>query len=170
MAAGSITELTDASVLTALFCRKYAIWVYNNTFKGYWWKRSVISIVTTHCPLVHTHCFANEYPLKEKETKANTERYYKAGRTLHTHTKKRKFVLLIDTSRAHWFSYHRLLDDDMKIAWALWHFYRGNPLSPHKLHFSISSKGSFTCIFPQTGQHIPQPLTDQSWTTGWNGK
>ena len=28
---------------------------------------------------------------------------------------------------------------------------RGNPLLPHRLLFSISSKGSFNCIIPQTG-------------------
>ena len=28
---------------------------------------------------------------------------------------------------------------------------RGNPLPPHGLLFPISSKGSFTCIIPQTG-------------------
>ena len=28
---------------------------------------------------------------------------------------------------------------------------RGNPLPPHRLLFPISSKGSFTCIIPQTG-------------------
>ena len=28
---------------------------------------------------------------------------------------------------------------------------RGNPLSPHGLLFSISSKGSFICTNPQTG-------------------
>ena len=28
---------------------------------------------------------------------------------------------------------------------------RGNPLLPHRLLFSISSKGSFICIIPQTG-------------------
>ena len=33
---------------------------------------------------------------------------------------------------------------------------RGNPLPPHGLLFPISSKGSFMCIIPQTGQHIPQ--------------
>ena len=27
---------------------------------------------------------------------------------------------------------------------------RGNPLPPHRLLFSISSKGSFICIIPQT--------------------
>ena len=37
---------------------------------------------------------------------------------------------------------------------------RGNPL--------ISSKGSYICIVPQTGLHIPQPLLHQSWSTGWN--
>ena len=28
---------------------------------------------------------------------------------------------------------------------------KGNPLSPHRLRFLISSKGSFICIIPQTG-------------------
>ena len=28
---------------------------------------------------------------------------------------------------------------------------RGNPLPPHRLLFSISSKGSFICTIPQTG-------------------
>ena len=28
---------------------------------------------------------------------------------------------------------------------------KGNPLSPHRLLFPISSKGSFICIIPQTG-------------------
>ena len=28
---------------------------------------------------------------------------------------------------------------------------RGNPLLPHRLLFSISRKGSFICIIPQTG-------------------
>ena len=27
---------------------------------------------------------------------------------------------------------------------------RGNPLPPHELHFSISSKSSFICIIPHT--------------------
>ena len=35
---------------------------------------------------------------------------------------------------------------------------RGNLLPPHGLLFPISSKGSFICIIPQTGWHIPQPL------------
>ena len=29
----------------------------------------------------------------------------------------------------------------------------GDPLPPHGLLFSISSKGSFICIIPQTGYH-----------------
>ena len=45
---------------------------------------------------------------------------------------------------------------------------RGNLLLPHGLLFPISSKGSFICIIPQTGYHIPQPLLHQSWSTGWN--
>ena len=47
---------------------------------------------------------------------------------------------------------------------------RGNPLPPHGLLFPISSKGSFICIIPQTGKHIPWPLLHQSWSTGWNEK
>ena len=47
---------------------------------------------------------------------------------------------------------------------------RRNLLLPHRLLFSISSKGSFICIIPQTGYHIPQPLWNQSWCTGWNEK
>ena len=45
---------------------------------------------------------------------------------------------------------------------------RGNLLLPHGLLFPISSKSSFICTIPQTGQHIPQPLLHQSWNTGWN--
>ena len=43
---------------------------------------------------------------------------------------------------------------------------RGNLLPPHRLLFPISSKGSFICIIPQTGWHIPEPLLHQSWSTG----
>ena len=39
---------------------------------------------------------------------------------------------------------------------------RGNPLPPLRLHFLISSKGSFLCIIPQTGQQIQRPLLHQS--------
>ena len=35
---------------------------------------------------------------------------------------------------------------------------RRNPLPPHWLLFPIGMKGSFICIIPQTGYHIPQPL------------
>ena len=47
---------------------------------------------------------------------------------------------------------------------------RENPLPPHELLFSISSKVSFKCIIPQTGLHIPRPLLHQSWSTGWKKK
>ena len=47
---------------------------------------------------------------------------------------------------------------------------RGNPLSVHGLLFPINSKGSFICIIPHTGLHIPRPLLHQSWSTGWNEK
>ena len=47
---------------------------------------------------------------------------------------------------------------------------KGNPLPPHRLLLSINSKGSFICIIPQKGYHIPRPLLHQSWITGWNEK
>ena len=47
---------------------------------------------------------------------------------------------------------------------------RGNPLPPHGLLFPISSKGSFICTIPETGYHMPRPLLQQSWSTGWNEK
>ena len=47
---------------------------------------------------------------------------------------------------------------------------KGNPLPPHRLLFPINSKGSFICTIKQTGQHIPQPLLHQSWSTGWNDR
>ena len=33
---------------------------------------------------------------------------------------------------------------------------KGNPLAPHRLLFTINSKGSFICTIPQTGWHIPR--------------
>ena len=47
---------------------------------------------------------------------------------------------------------------------------RGNLLQPHGLLLPISSKGSFICIIPQTGLHIPRPLLHQPWSTWWNEK
>ena len=43
---------------------------------------------------------------------------------------------------------------------------KGNPLPPHRICFTINSKGSFICTIPQTGYHIPRPLLHQSWITG----
>ena len=46
-----------------------------------------------------------------------------------------------------------------------------NPLPPpHGLLFSISSNRSFICITQQTGEYIPQLLSHQLWSTGWNMK
>ena len=45
---------------------------------------------------------------------------------------------------------------------------KGNPLPPHRLLFPISTKGSFICIIPQTGLHIPQPVT--SVVEHWLGR
>ena len=48
---------------------------------------------------------------------------------------------------------------------------RGNPVPPLiVLPFPISSKGSFICIIPQTGEYIQHPLLQKSWSTGWNEK
>ena len=57
------------------------------------------------------------------------------------------------------FNYHWLLD--VKHMVTVTYFFRGKPLSPHMILFPISSKGSCICTFPETGQHIPQPLMDQ---------
>ena len=47
----------------------------------------------------------------------------------------------------------------------------GNHLPPLLgLLFPISSNNYFICTIPQTGQHIPQPMLHQSWSTGWNEK
>ena len=43
-------------------------------------------------------------------------------------------------------------------------------LQPHGLLFTNSSKGSFICTIPQTGQHITRPLLHQSWSTDRNNK
>ena len=60
---------------------------------------------------------------------------------------KVKFVLFNDATGTHRFlSYHRLLDVIHMVT--LTHFLEGNPLPPHRLLFSISSKGSFICTFP----------------------
>ena len=75
-----------------------------------------------------------------------------------THIYKGKFVLFNDASRAHWLSYHRLLDIRHMVI--VTYFFRGNLLSLHRLLFQISSKGPFICTFPQTGEHIPQSLVD----------
>ena len=74
-----------------------------------------------------------------------------------------KFVWFNDASRPHWFSYHWLLD--IKHMVIMTYFFRGNPLLAHRLLFPKTSKGSFRCTLSQTGEHIPQPLVDQLWTT-----
>ena len=56
------------------------------------------------------------------------------------------------------------------IWWRTIQIARGNLLPPDRLLFPISSKGSFICIIPQAGWHIPQPLLHQLWNTGWNEK
>ena len=63
-------------------------------------------------------------------------------------------------------SYQWLLDVNHMII--VTYSFRGSLLSPYRPLFSISSKGSFICTFPQTKQHIH--LMDQLWTIGWNGK
>ena len=66
-------------------------------------------------------------------------------------SKKGKFALFNDASRGHWFSYHRLLGVKQMVI--VTYFFKGNPLSPHRLLLPISSKRSFIYTFPQTGQY-----------------
>ena len=47
---------------------------------------------------------------------------------------------------------------------------RGNLLPPHGLLLPNSSKGYFICTIRQAGYRLPQPLLNQSWSTGWNEK
>ena len=54
---------------------------------------------------------------------------------------KGKFVLFNDTSWAHWFSYHHLLDVKQMVI--VTYFFRGKLLSPYRLLNPINSKGSF---------------------------
>ena len=42
----------------------------------------------------------------------------------------------------------------------LTHFLEGNPLPPHRLLFSISSKGSFICTFPVHTTAFDKPVVD----------
>ena len=51
---------------------------------------------------------------------------------------KGKFVLFNDSSRAHWFSYHQLLDINHIVI--VPYFFRGNPLSPCRLLLPISTR------------------------------
>ena len=76
---------------------------------------------------------------------------------------KGKFVLFNDASRTHWFSYHQLLE--IKHMVIVTYFFRGNLPSPHRLLFVIRSKGFCICSFPQTGEHIPQPVMDHLFGT-----
>ena len=55
--------------------------------------------------------------------------------------------------------------------WSLWHIYWEETCCHHiGYSFWEAVRDVVICTFPQTGQHIPQPLMDQLWTTGWNGK
>ena len=71
----------------------------------------------------------------------------------------KKFVLFNNASREY-IDFH-IIGYWMSSIWSLTSFFRGNPLSPHRLLFPISSKGSLICNFLQTGYHIPQPLMGQ---------
>ena len=55
-----------------------------------------------------------------------------------------------------------IINNWMSNIRSLWHIsFRGSLLSPHRVLFPISSKGSFICTSPKTWQRIPQPLMDQ---------
>ena len=94
-----------------------------------------------------------------------TTRKHSGWGVVGVYFRKRKFVLFIDASRAHWFSYIWLLD--IKYMVMVTYFPRGNSLSPYRLLFLISSKGSFRCTFTQTGQPILQSLIDQFHWFHW---
>ena len=83
-----------------------------------------------------------------KTTEPRREMFYLMMHSTHFVNKMCwKFVLFNDATGTHWFlSYHRLLDVIHMVT--LTHFLEGNPLAPHRLLFSISSKGSFICTFP----------------------
>ena len=66
--------------------------------------------------------------------------------TLKGYISNVKFVLFNDATGTHLFlSYHQLLDVIHMVK--LTHFLEGNPLPPHRLLFSISSKGIFYMHF-----------------------
>ena len=86
----------------------------------------------------------------------------------HTCIKRGIFVLSNDTSWAQLFSHYWLLNVNQIVI--VTYFCRRNPLSPYILLFPISSNQSLIYTFPQTEQHLLEPLMDQLWTTVWNGK
>ena len=65
--------------------------------------------------------------------------------------RKGKYVLFSATSRAHWFSYHRLLD--IKHVVIVTYFFRGNLLSPHRLHFPKGRVAHTTAFGGQVVDH-----------------
>ena len=89
------------------------VWSYRTT------DISIVSKTHSNLLTVHRFCLLVLYFLEKKES-----------------------VLFNDTSRAHWFSYDRLLDVK-HIYGIVTYFFRGNPLLPHRLLLIISSKGSF---------------------------
>ena len=75
--------------------------------------------------------------------------------------KRRKEMFYLTTHSTHYI-YGYMANDHLDSE-------RGNPQPPlHVLLFSISSKLSFICTIPQTGQLIQLPLLHKSWSTGWN--
>ena len=47
------------------------------------------------------------------------------------------------------------------------------PMKPTVITYATlpnNHKGSFIYAFTEIEQHIPQPLKNQLWSTGWNGK
>ena len=60
--------------------------------------------------------------------------------------KKGKFVLINDTAREHWFSYHRLMD--IKYMVIVTYFFRLNLLLPHRLLYPDKQQGIFYTHFP----------------------
>ena len=74
----------------------------------------------------------------------------------NTVAKQGAFVLFNNASRVHWFSYHRPLDIKHLVIVA--YFFRGNPLSPDRLLFSISSKWWNTVARAYKNNKINNPV------------
>ena len=54
--------------------------------------------------------------------------------------------------------------------WSLCHILLEETCCCHKGNSFDKQQGNLYMHFQKTGQHLPKPLMDQLWSTGWNGK